>query len=279
MASAPEPHSPTSSTCGSRASSTRRLARASGSSSTMSARHRHAARLAPGQADRHAHAAAVDIGDVQRGVGAVQAAQPVAHVAQADRAGARRLARAAADGVVGGDGRAVVVHLEHQARRACARPAISTAPGCARRAMPCLIAFSTSGCRIRRGTSARPIRRNAKREREPVAEADLLDVEVHSREAQLLGERHLLRAAPCSEWRRKSLTRAIVSTASSSCCSRTRPEIALSALNRKCGSTWWRSASSRACASWRARSAGRCAAQPAVRWTRARGWPSGCSSR
>ena len=106
-----------------------------------------------------------------------------------------------------------------------------------------------------------PARRPFPRRADP--EAHLLDVEVQSREAQLLGERHLLRAAVVQRMAQELAHERDRLDRSRACCSRTRPEMALSALNRKCGSTWWRSASSRACASCSASSAaGSLARQP-----------------
>ena len=105
-----------------------------------------------------------------------------------------------------------------------------------RGAMPCLIAFSTSGCRIRRGTSASSVSGSMSNvDRETILEARLLDLEVLLQELDLLLQRHASARPMRSNVRRsRSLSRLIMrSAAPDRVC--TSVEIACSVLNRKCG--------------------------------------------
>jgi hypothetical protein len=64
-------------------------------------------------------------------------------------------------------------------------------PGPGRREMPCRMAFSTSGCSSSDGTSASSASGSiSPLQREPVAEADVLDLEVAVQDLELLAQRH-----------------------------------------------------------------------------------------
>ena len=83
------------------------------------------------------------VGELEPMAVAVEALEPSARVREADAAAQpRACARVQPD--------AVVPDFEPE-RVVFAPDAICTCPGPLRGAMPCLIAFSTSGCRIRRG--------------------------------------------------------------------------------------------------------------------------------
>ncbi len=211
MASAPLSHSPAISTQSSVASSIRSRSRASGSSSAMRTRVRprpargyacayalrHATRMAevpaPGgtRVERNLHLNGESFGlfgELQPVRGAVQAFEAGTRVRQAD---ARVQARA---GAARRDRRRCRA-LRSRAPSSRMREEIWMSPRPLRGDTPCLIAFSTSGCRISRGTSASSVSESiVVADRQTILEADLFDLEVLLQELELLLKRDGRRA-------------------------------------------------------------------------------------
>ena len=91
---------------------------------------------------------------------------------------------------------AVVAHLASTACRRSRPATICTWPPPVRGAMPCLIAFSTSGCRIIRGTSASSVVGiDVHADSQTILEARLFDLEILLQELELFLQRDLGLAA------------------------------------------------------------------------------------